>query len=566
MAEPAGVNCQPPDVVERVMSRSGVAVSRVRACDGRIVTIHSTVDPVAEAERLYGDLEYQEHVLTVVLGAGDGFHLPIVARSCGPVVAVERLAELAGGTAAQAVAVDILHGDRAPELVARIRQRAAQQGCAAIRCVCYRPAMRIDPEFYASIHRALKPPAPVSVESRLRYAKFTRDRCRVLILHSKYYLLSEITRALRRSGHEVRAIVLPCTDSGEGSTDFIEAVIAEIALFQPDFVLTVNHLGFDREGILTGFFTECQLPFASWYVDSPTFILDDFQRQLSPYLALFVWDEDYVGDLRQRGFERVTYLPLATDPEVFRPLGSVRNPMAGSACAVGFVGSSMTNVLAKCLSTFEDPDAAARLLALVAPQFAASSARYPAQAAVDLDPEWSVRYARLMRAQQQDFEPAITWAATQHYRLRCLRALLPHDPHVYGDPGWHDRLGGACAVHPELNYYTELPGFYNVCTLNFNTTSMQMKSGFNQRVFDVPACNAFVLTDYRRQLEQVFDIGTEIICYRDVDEIPELVARYLAHPAERLPVVAAARRRVLAEHTYQQRTAMLIASMRTCYG
>jgi spore maturation protein CgeB len=166
------------------------------------------------------------------------------------------------------------------------------------------------------------------------------------------------------------------------------------------------------------------------------------------------------------------------------------------------------------------------------------------------------------------FETFVTWQATLLYRLDCVARILPFSPLIVGDTGWQELLSAQSGwrYHPELSYYEDLPDFYPLSDINFNCTSQQMKGAVNQRVFDVPCCNAFLLTDHRRQVEDLFEPGTEIVCYASPDDIPALVERYLADPAARARVAAAARRRVLAEHTYDHRMTLLMETMRKTFG
>ena len=121
-------------------------------------------------------------------------------------------------------------------------------------------------------------------------------------------------------------------------------------------------------------------------------------------------------------------------------------------------------------------------------------------------------------------------------------------------------------LHEELSYYTDLPFFYQLSDINFNCTSAQMKGAVNQRIFDVPCAGAFVLTDWREQMDELFTPGKEVIFYREPGETPELIRHYLAKPNERARIAAAARARVLAEHTYVHRLQTLAARMREVYG
>ena len=146
---------------------------------------------------------------------------------------------------------------------------------------------------------------------------------------------------------------------------------------------------------------------------------------------------------------------------------------------------------------------------------------------------------------------------------------MPYTPLVVGDPGWRDSLDGEgrnWRYLPELAYYDQLPEFYPLSDINFNATSRQMKGAVNQRVFDVPSCRAFLLTDARAQMDSLFEPGREVAVYDDPAELPELVGRYLADAPAREAIARAGHRRVLAEHTYPMRLTRLFDVMRETFG
>jgi spore maturation protein CgeB len=167
------------------------------------------------------------------------------------------------------------------------------------------------------------------------------------------------------------------------------------------------------------------------------------------------------------------------------------------------------------------------------------------------------------------FETMITWESTRQYRRRCVEALMPFRPLIVGDDGWKKTFAGEgerWRWHPELSYYDDLPDFYPLSEVNFNTTSKQMKGAVNQRVFDCPAAGAFVLTDEREQMERLFEPGREVAVYGEPEEAADLVRRYLDRPAEREAIVERARARVLQEHTYEHRLMSLFGAMREIFA
>ena len=240
--------------------------------------------------------------------------------------------------------------------------------------------------------------------------------------------------------------------------------------------------------------------------------------------------------------------------------------MRSFACDVGFVGNSGVQIIEKCLKKIGNEKVFEPLLNKVALQYCNSKHRCLRDISLKLNAEEQKLYEWALKNIGDVFEPAVTWKATQVYRLRCVKKLLPFKPHIHGDVGWHNFLNGDAALFPELNYYSELPLFYNICKINFNTTSLQMKNGLNQRVFDVPACASFLLTDYKEQMENMFDIGKEVVCYTEPDEVPELISFYLRHDQERLKIIERAHKRVLNEHTYEHRLTKMLLCMRKNYA
>lgn len=75
----------------------------------------------------------------------------------------------------------------------------------------------------------------------------------------------------------------------------------------------------------------------------------------------------------------------------------------------------------------------------------------------------------------------------------------------------------------------------------------------NMRLFEATGCGALLITDYKQNLDELFEIGKEIVAYRSVDECVALVQYYLRHPEEAMEIAAAGQARTLKEHTYEKR-------------
>ncbi len=397
------------------------------------------------------------------------------------------------------------------------------------------------------------------------WPKFATKQPRILLLTSQYFLIGELQAACERLGIEHLLLDLGAKEMDLDA--FVSKMVATLSTFKPDFVLTVNHLGVDREGILASLLDQFDVPLASWFVDNPHLILGAYQNLHGTRNAIFTWDVDNIESLQDMGFANVFHLPLGADPSRLVPHRTEAVPEWQAP--ISFVGNSM---LTKTLKRLEASMPSRRLIEagiMVAKAFGDTNEPCAGRFLMREFPELRDDFEGLETSvRKQAFETFITWQSTLMYRLDCILRILDFDPLIVGDPGWKELLKGreGWRYHSELSYYDDLPDFYPLSDINFNCTSQQMKGAVNQRVFDVPCVGAFLLTDYRRQLEELFEPGREVIYYNHPDEIPGLVEIYLNKPKERKRIAEAGRKRVLAEHTYDHRMTTLVDAMRKTFG
>jgi len=88
--------------------------------------------------------------------------------------------------------------------------------------------------------------------------------------------------------------------------------------------------------------------------------------------------------------------------------------------------------------------------------------------------------------------------------------------------------------------------------LNCHSEQEEDFSG-NKRLFDVTGLSTLLVTDLTRDLHQLFDVGKEVVAYRNADECYEYLNYYLEHDDEREAIAIAGQQRTLREHTYYHR-------------
>ena len=75
----------------------------------------------------------------------------------------------------------------------------------------------------------------------------------------------------------------------------------------------------------------------------------------------------------------------------------------------------------------------------------------------------------------------------------------------------------------------------------------------NLRLFEVTGAGALLITDWKDNLHEMFELDKEVVAYRNPEECGELIQYYLEHNEEREAIAASGQRRTLESHTYLQR-------------
>jgi spore maturation protein CgeB len=383
----------------------------------------------------------------------------------------------------------------------------------------------------------------------LSYPRFAGPT-RMLILDTNYFFDKTWQRAAGELGWEVATV--PSAITGTLSRADIEQLFTAIGGFKPDFILTSNYAGMDIAGMFARFFEDARIPYVSWFTDTPRMILFNRAVHTSHYSVAATWERGYIKHLEALGFEHVYYMPHAIDPELFNG-----EPTDAFDRDLAFVGISM---IALARDAFEKLNAAA-------PQV---------REAIDRDmTEGRITRATFVDGVEAILDPALLEQCTTtdrrnvtlyaHYELTrrqrhdLVTRMASFGIEVRGDPDWLQvtpNVGGG------VGYFDDLAPFYRRTAVNLNSTSLQMMSAVNQRVFDCPAAGGFLITDAQSDLEELFDLDSEVVTYRDLDELADKVAYYLKHPDERKAIVRRAQRRIAAHHTHRNRLESLDTYLR----
>jgi len=352
------------------------------------------------------------------------------------------------------------------------------------------------------------------------------------------YIIQDVITALHKLGHKVRVLNLTNTIRNFEIT-------SEINKHRPDFILLLDAIGF-----MPQIYEKEKIPYISWFFDNPFNWLK--KHHVSDYYHIFSWDKTYVPNLKEIGFKNVYYLPLAANTDVFYPRDKK------SLSNVSFIGSSLYQPKPIVFDDKGKQYFIEMLLNLICEK--------PSVPVWDLIEIINKKHGIAFRIddpeKKYEFELFIQTISRSIYRTKIIQNILPFNPWLFGDEGWRSLIKPGNGVYKgKINNRIDLPSVYTNSSININITVPQLRNSLSHRAFEIPACKGFLLSDYRPEAENFFELDKEIVCFKNYNDLQDKISYFLKHPQEREEIVLNGYNRVIQEHTYVHRLKKMISTL-----
>ncbi|WP_432735410.1 glycosyltransferase family protein [Maridesulfovibrio sp. FT414] len=343
-------------------------------------------------------------------------------------------------------------------------------------------------------------------------------------------LLPELSRALSDAGFTYRVI-----DPDAMRKNLLSLLDREL----PEMVISVNFNGLDATGETFFMLREAGIKIAVWMVDNPFHLISGINSEYWKQVPLMVTDHWFIPRLEELGAEKVSHLPLATDPAIFHP-GVDKFP--GIEDRVVFVGRSSfpgkDTFFSGCTFNRQDyDDANAAMNSGLKPHFGWWTEHD------GLKKFWPGKEVRMtgFRAEQS----GLLWRST-------ALAEAGNRITIFGDDGWKDFFTDVDLRGP-VDYFTVLPSVYAGAELNLNLTSPLLPCGLTQRNFDVWATGGMLITDRTGGMCIFPDDLVNECSFSTPKEIPGLCDRFRTLPRLAKTLSKVWHQLISEQHTYKHR-------------
>lgn len=139
-------------------------------------------------------------------------------------------------------------------------------------------------------------------------------------------------------------------------------------------------------------------------------------------------------------------------------------------------------------------------------------------------------------------------------RIELLDSISGFNLGVFGDARW-ERLHkpyykGRADVEKALK-------IYSASKIVLNIHDPDAVYGVNTRTFNIPACGAFELVDYKKEIDNLFT-KEEIVYYTNVSDLKTKIKYYLERPEKRKTIAERGKEKVLKNHTWHHRIEQVV--------
>ncbi|MFC1809294.1 glycosyltransferase [Candidatus Omnitrophota bacterium] len=378
------------------------------------------------------------------------------------------------------------------------------------------------------------------MSNQIKTEKKTETLCAAFLFVGKGivapYIIEDIALALKQLQCDVTLVPLNIDQNELASL---------ISSSKPQFVVALDGKGLDYAPIASS-----NILRVAWFVDNPFYFKE--LKTLQSQDVVFVWDREYIPDLKKAGLKNAFFLPLATNPQRFNDEPLSQEDRETYSCEVSFVGTVgqpqeyFRNNRKKTYPA-EINNLVDKMIPLVLQSYDIKKYGYVLKGVRNVEDNLDGKVKSLIQ-----FLVDTEVNAIKRYEL--IKSLSSFKTTIYGDIQTQETCDTAkIAKRPVVDYRSELSKVFKASTINLNSTRPQLKTTVNQRIFDVFSSGGFLLTDYRAYLDEIIPFSSDLISFSNPHDLKDKITYYLKHEDERSELIIAAQKTVRHHHTYLHR-------------
>lgn len=379
------------------------------------------------------------------------------------------------------------------------------------------------------------------------------------ILIYRYNSICEdaVIRGLKELGHTVYEVILEVENKSPSGQEILDAVVMGMEKSNADIIFSINYYP-----ALSEIARVYKLLYYSWIVDAP--VLELYSKTIKNRCnRVFIFDSELYREISVYNPYNIFYLPLASDCDFYQK--AIRHASLADiekyTHNISFVGSLYTEKCPYDKVKNLSPKISGYLHGIMKAQEKIYGYYFVEELLSDeLVDEFVKNYDGYYLAGEEDLLTKKRTLA-QFYIGNKITAMERVDTFKYLSEKFEVDIYTASDTkeipklknHGTIMTHTQMPIVFNKSTINLNPTSKPIRSGIPLRIFDLLACEGFVLCNYQSDLLNEFLPGEELDIYSSIEELEEKIRYYLSHTDVCREIAHNEYEKVSKRHTYPLR-------------
>lgn len=344
-------------------------------------------------------------------------------------------------------------------------------------------------------------------------------------------------QALADLGHEV--VYVDKILSGDGYRRLVKRLKFDVAVIWGNSLQ--NFLMSSSEPF---FLDDMRVPYVSLWTDNPVkhlFLIKDLSPEI--HRAMFIADTGVIKQLSNIGYKNLFYLPpWHIDPAIFKPASINQN----YKCDISFAATvNKYTAERQRWRTFWD-----RNMNFAADEIIGRLRSFGEHVDVfdTLADKWdphSLPFSLISHAMYFEQKAIL--------REQVIDSVNDREIHITGIGS--AKFNKKNVVMNQGRKWNNLSPIFSSATINLNLTPWPRSC--HHRVFQITACRALVVTDWREDALELYEPDTEVIYFKRLNDLPDILDRFITYPKEAETISKLGYRRFLAHHTASHRMAEL---------
>lgn len=343
----------------------------------------------------------------------------------------------------------------------------------------------------------------------------------------------QVIRGLKELGHTVYEVILEVENKSPSGQEILDAVVMGMEKSNADIIFSINYYP-----ALSEIARVYKLLYYSWIVDAP--VLELYSKTIKNRCnRVFIFDSELYREISVYNPYNIFYLPLASDCDFYQK--AIRHASLADiekyTHNISFVGSLYTEKCPYDKVKNLSPKISGYLHGIMKAQEKIYGYYFVEELLSDeLVDEFVKNYDGYYLAGEEDLLTKKRTLA-QFYIGNKITAMERVDTFKYLSEKFEVDIYTASDTkeipklknHGTIMTHTQMPIVFNKSTINLNPTSKPIRSGIPLRIFDLLACEGFVLCNYQSDLLNEFLQGEELDIYSSIEELEEKIRYYLSH-------------------------------------